>query len=87
MARDKNSELIDAAAQCRLDDVKMLLSQGANIDAQNENGYTPLIAATQYDCPEVARYLLERGAALRLKLVDKYTALDRAILSRCETPF
>ncbi len=81
MAKDKNVALIDSAAQCRLDEVKKLLAKGADIDAQNEHGWTPLIAATQYDCPEVAEFLLERGANLHRKVVDTYTALDRAVVS------
>ena len=81
MSKDKNTALIDAAAQCRLGEVKKLLRQGANVDAQNEHGWTPLAAAAQYDCPEVAGFLLARGADLRRKVADEYTPLDRTIVS------
>lgn len=53
-------------AACRsggLTTVELLLQWGADIDARDVFGRTPLMYAVLYDFPEVAKLLLRRGAA------------------------
>ncbi|MCW3054131.1 MAG: transient receptor potential channel pyrexia-like, partial [Chthonomonadales bacterium] len=58
--------------------VRLLLEQGAEIDARNEGGYTPLhLAATHY-VPDIADYLLAHGADIHSRDRSGKTALDMA---------
>lgn len=45
-----------------LDQVKVLLSYGANIDARNRDNYTPLALAVVDDQAEIVSYLIKKGA-------------------------
>lgn len=48
----------------RLEKVKSLIAAGADINAQNVAGMTPLIWASMMGAPEIAQLLLEAGADL-----------------------
>jgi ankyrin repeat protein len=43
--------------------VKLLLDAGADPNAQQESGFTPLMAAEQHDDREIIDLLLQAGAA------------------------
>lgn len=66
--------------------VRLLLDNGALVDAVDENGDTPLHAAASWYCPNVVRLLLEHSVvdgfniALRCRARNRYgrTALHRA---------
>jgi len=45
----------------------LLLARGADINAQNENGKTALMAAAMWGYPEVAKLLVENGADISLQ--------------------
>jgi len=51
-----------AAASGNIDEIKRLLSQGTDINAQNERGQTPLQLALNSDQMEVAELLVANGA-------------------------
>ncbi len=79
---DPDALLLDAASSCNYDLVKKLLSQGADINACNDQEETALFMAV--DAPymtdearsEVVGLLLEHGADPNLSDVHGDTALD-----------
>lgn len=74
-----DDQLVDAIFLSDVDDVRLLLAQGANPDACDEEQRTPLMNATR-DCnSELVRILLEAGADPNLRDEDGWTALDSAV--------
>lgn len=53
-----------------------LLSSGANLDNQNDNGATVLMYAASTGKTKWVQFLLEKGADPHLKSLDDFTALD-----------
>jgi len=45
-----------------IDSLRLLISAGANVNAQDEKGYTALIFATLYNNPEAIKILIKAGA-------------------------
>lgn len=72
------SDLHYAALENRVDDVRRLIDQGADVDFADKNGYTPLHFAAQEHAVEALQLLIAAGA--RLELEDSYgnTPLWRA---------
>jgi hypothetical protein len=58
--------------------VALLLDHGADIDAVDKEGATPLMLAASLDRSQVASLLVERGADRHKKDRAGKTALDRA---------
>src|SRR5437773_691772 len=59
-----------AAADGDLEIVKSILANGAKIEARNEQGATPLLAATKAGCAEVVGTLLDHGADSNARLMQ-----------------
>ena len=59
-----DAELIAAAERGDTAGVQQLLQKGANIEATDKWGSTPLLRAAQNDKPEVVKLLLEKGAKI-----------------------
>lgn len=57
-----NTALHHAAMSGRVENVEMLLDAGADIDACNENNWTPLLNAVYWNHARVASLLIARGA-------------------------
>jgi ankyrin repeat protein len=57
---------------------EFLLSEGANINARDKLGYTPLMFAIHGRKSEVAVWLVEKGARIDVKENNGYTALHNA---------
>jgi ankyrin repeat protein len=70
---------MDAAARGDLAAAKLLLERGADVNAIDHRGYTPLIFAAHYDgdAVELVRLLLSRGADIDAK-AEGETALSLA---------
>lgn len=68
-----------AAAKGKVSEVERLLELGANPNAQDDNGWSPLHFSAQAVSPEVARVLLLSGADLELKDSFGNTPLFRAV--------
>ena len=64
-----------AAAKGPAQIVKGLLAAGAELDAQDANGWSALMSAIEKGCVEAARELLRAGAAVDLENADGTTAL------------
>ncbi|MEG3071889.1 MAG: ankyrin repeat domain-containing protein [Candidatus Syntrophopropionicum ammoniitolerans] len=60
------------------DIARMLIDSGVDVNAGDEQGLTPLMAAIYTDSKEMTLYLLEKGAAVDVKNVKGWTALDLA---------
>ena len=80
-ARSKkgDSALADAASRGDLAAARLLLDRGADVNAVDHRGYTPLILAAQHDrdSPELVRLLLARGADVRAQ-AEGHTAVTIA---------
>jgi len=72
-----NWQLLEAAAENEVSQVKLLLDSGADIDCTTDDGWTPLVEAVLHG-PELTRLLLSRGANPNIASVHGYTALHRA---------
>ena len=70
--------LISASGNGDLEEVKRLLSQGANINIQDITGNTPLIAASKNNHVSVVRALLAANANTESQNITGSTALARA---------
>lgn len=70
--------LMKASGIGNLDAVKSLLTYGANVNAQQWQGYTALILATMFGHKDTVKLLLEHGADINQKYNGR-TAMDWAI--------
>ncbi|HYQ70724.1 MAG TPA: ankyrin repeat domain-containing protein [Gammaproteobacteria bacterium] len=78
---DTATPLAQAAAKGREDLVRVLLTQGGDIDAGNSAGQTPLHLAADQGSGNVVRLLLEQGAMVDVvEKADGYTPLHYAAL-------
>ena len=64
--------LIDAARNNDSETVKLLLEKGADVNARNNSGETPLIVCRK---KELAQFLIEKGADAKAQTDDGRTAL------------
>lgn len=71
-----STPLGDTAFHGNLEIVKLLIEQGADVNATNRDGNTPLIVAAFMCRTEVVQYLLLNGASLSHKNTRGDTALD-----------
>ena len=67
---DKNSALIENIYSNKIDEIKLLIDCGANIEVENRFGYTPLMIAIYYDKPAIVKFLIAKGGNIEAK--DKY---------------
>ncbi len=65
-----------AYSKCNVESVQLLIQNGAQVDAKNENGMTLLMMAALNGQVEIVRVLLEEGANVNLKNKDGQTAQD-----------
>lgn len=67
--------LVEAASRDCVEVVRVLLENGAKIEAASKDGSTPLIIAARWGHAEVARILLEKGANKQAANEDFWTPL------------
>lgn len=67
MSADISSDILSAAARGDAAQVTVLLSSGANVEARDRDGRTPLLLATHGNHVEVARLLIAAGADVNAK--------------------
>ena len=75
---DRDAMLVLAARRGHLGGVKALLDAGANVNATDDSGRTPLISAVQSHNLQAIKLLLERGAQVNLRDQVQGTALSWA---------
>ena len=67
-----------AASYNHVDAIQILLANGAEINAVNRTGFTPLHHAAEESSPDAARVLIEAGADVNLPNNAGETPLERA---------
>ena len=68
-----------AARYCQIDIVKILLQQGADVNAVNSGGETPLHEATKKNATKIVDLLLQNGANVNAKDRYRFTPLYLAV--------
>ena len=76
--------MVACAYWCGVDMVKLLVENGAAINAQSQDGTTALMLAAQFEKLDVVNYLLEHGADAGKKNSAGKTALDLARENKVE---
>ncbi len=77
-----DNKLAQAIGQASLTMVKECLQQGAQVNANDKNGITPLMRASMNGCTQIAAALLEKGADINLKSAQSgFNALHFACLN------
>ena len=71
----KTEDLLAIADGARPERVWQLIQAGADVNAKNEYGWTPLMIAAIENTPEVLKVLIEAGADVNAKNKDGVTAL------------
>ncbi len=66
-AGNLDEELLAAARKGELAQVKALLEKGANLEAKTRHGVTPLFYAASRGHVEVLRYLIDKGADVKVQ--------------------
>jgi len=63
-AKDKNARLFNAAQNGDLVIVQKLISKGADVNAKDEDGFTPLMLAAKNGHKDVCELLISKGAEI-----------------------
>jgi ankyrin repeat protein len=74
-------QLYQAIAKGDMGAVRVLLDNGANLEAKNERGDTPLFTAVENHNPEMVKLLLEKGANISAQNKYKETVLTDPVRS------
>ena len=67
-----------AAHQGSIEAVKQHLAAGTDVNAKNENVFTPLHSSAMHDHKEIAELLIAKGADVNSKNAQGWTPLDLA---------
>lgn len=77
--KEINNALLECASSSSIisdsDMVALLLDYGADVNAVDDNGFTPLMLASKAGCKEIVRYLIDRGANIDQQNSNGDTAL------------
>ena len=72
----KTEDLLESAAKAEPEKVRQLIQDGADVNAQNKDGWTPLmVAAYNNSNSETLMALIEAGAGINAKDKDGWTPL------------
>ena len=70
-----NNQLFEAVQDENLEEVKNLIEQGADVNAQNSTKSTPLMIAAFLNNKKIVKFLIDKGANTSMQNEDRYTAL------------
>ncbi|CAC5384791.1 ANKRD50 [Mytilus coruscus] len=73
-----NEKLLKAARTGNVNDVKICLENKADIDYQNDDGWTALMFAARWGHLEICRLLIDTGCKIDITDINGYTALHYA---------
>lgn len=68
-----------AAGYQNFNDVKGFVNKGADVNAKDGYGNTPLLIAVQYSNYTIAKYLIDNGADVNSQNNEGWTALNYAV--------
>lgn len=77
-----NKQLLNAVGRGNVQQIKQLISNGADINARNAMRYTPLMMAAEDGNQEVCEFLINNGADIYARNREGWTALMWAALVR-----
>jgi len=80
--KEKNKNLFNAIFNNNIEEVKLLIEAGANVNAKDEYGYIPLIIASANNYKEIVKLLIE--ANVNVKNEDAFKALKYSIINNYE---
>lgn len=75
---DEKLSLLDAARDGNLKQVELLISQGADVNQNDDSGYTPLMWAARYNHLEITKQLVKAGALTGIKNSSELSAIQIA---------
>ena len=76
-----NTKLHKMARKCKLEEVNKLIAAGANINAKNNDGWTPLANAVGCSSTDITKKLIDSGADVNAKDNKGGTVLLHAVTS------
>lgn len=76
-----NTKLHEMARKCKLEEVNKLIAAGANINAKNNDGWTPLANAVGCSSTDITKKLIDSGADVNAKDNKGGTVLLHAVTS------
>jgi len=76
--KKRGSELYNSATQKKIEEVKKLISNGADLNWSDSNGRTPLLIAAKEGTVTVLKLLVEAGANVNQASTKGHTALYKA---------
>ncbi|CAL2102274.1 Ankyrin repeat protein [Tenacibaculum sp. 190130A14a] len=85
-------EFLEPSTFCKLirsgnfEAVKAMIENGTNINRKS-TGLTPLMFAARYNRVDILKLLIEKGAKLKVKSDNGYTALDYAKMSKAHEAY
>ena len=80
--KDDEEALRQAVSEEDLEAVKRLIKKGADVNAKNENGKTPLNIAVVLGYVEIAQLLIKKGADVNAKDIYGRTPLHNAVMDK-----
>ena len=86
-AEDKNQGLITAASKGHIEEITDLLKRGADVNATNRAGMTPLMMAASRGHLEAVKLLLEKGADVKAESIFLHcpqTGCSRKAFGDCQ---
>ena len=75
---DIKKSFFEACQNGDMEKIKFLIEKGADIEAKNNYGNTPLILTSRYGHIEVVKFLIEKGADIEAK--DNYGETSLIVL-------
>jgi hypothetical protein len=66
-AEDRSRALIDAVSKGNREKIELLIAQGADVNARDSSGNTPLMLAARSGHSEIVQFLIARGADVHMK--------------------
>jgi hypothetical protein len=81
LAADAPVDILAAAKKGRAQEIEALLAKGADLEARDKEGRTPLMLAAQYGRTASVRLLLEKGAKPDARDTHRWNAFMLALLA------
>ena len=81
LAADAPVDILEAAKKGRAKEIEALLAKGADLEARDKEGRTPLMLAAQYGRTASVRLLLEKGAKPDARDTHRWNAFMLALLA------